>query len=116
MTKTTIYETETNSCTLNNLDRRNRFFFRVRAAGEDNTYSLWSEQKTFMFGGSEPVPVKGDANGDGNVNAADIVEIVNYIMGNPSAKFDAKAADVNGDGTVNAADIVSVVNIIMSAG
>ena len=116
MTKTTIYETETNSCTLNNLDKRNRFFFRVRAAGEDNTYSLWSEQKTFMFGGSEPVPVKGDANGDGNVNAADIVEIVNYIMGNPSAKFDAKAADVNGDGTVNAADIVSVVNIIMSAG
>ena len=57
--------------------------------------------------------VKGDANGDGVVNAADIVEVVNYIMGNPSDKFNVAAADVNGDNVVNAADIVSIVNIIM---
>ena len=57
--------------------------------------------------------VKGDANGDGVVNAADIVEVVNYIMGNPSEKFNVAAADVNGDNVVNAADIVSIVNIIM---
>ena len=58
---------------------------------------------------------KGDANGDGTVNAADIVEVVNYIMGSPSEKFGMEAADVNGDGTVNAADIVLIVNQIMSA-
>ena len=55
----------------------------------------------------------GDANGDNAVNAADIVELVNYIMNKKSEKFDEKAADVNGDGTVNAADIVAIVNIIM---
>ena len=55
----------------------------------------------------------GDANGDGTVNAADIVEVVNYIMNKPSWLFDASAADVNGDGVVNAADIVEIVNIIM---
>ena len=55
----------------------------------------------------------GDANGDGTVNAADIVEVVNYIMGSPSGKFDIGNADVNGDGTVNAADIVTIVNLIM---
>jgi arabinan endo-1,5-alpha-L-arabinosidase len=55
----------------------------------------------------------GDANGDGTVNAADIVEVVNYIMGKPSDKFDAEAADANHDGTVNAADIVYIVNLIM---
>ena len=55
----------------------------------------------------------GDANGDGTVNAADIVEVVNYIMGKPSNKFDEPSADANGDGTVNAADIVTIVNIIM---
>ena len=58
---------------------------------------------------------EGDANGDDTVNAADIVELVNYIMGSPSGKFDDKAADVNGDGVVNAADIVAIVNIIMGA-
>ncbi len=56
----------------------------------------------------------GDANGDGNVNVTDIVEIVNAILGHPSAKFDLIAADVNGDEVVNVTDIVSVVNIILS--
>lgn len=57
--------------------------------------------------------VKGDANGDDTVNAADIVEVVNFIMGHPSGKFKEDAADANGDGVVNAADIVAIVNIIM---
>ena len=68
--------------------------------------------KIVEIGASEE---KGDANGDGTVNAADIVEVVNCIMGSPSEKFNATAADVNGDGTVNAADIVLIVNQIMSA-
>ena len=57
--------------------------------------------------------VKGDANGDGEVNVSDIVEIVNYIMGKPSANFVQAAADLNGDGEVNVTDIVKVVSIIM---
>ena len=59
--------------------------------------------------------IKGDANGDGEVNVSDIVEIVNYIMNKPSDKFVFTAADVNEDGEVNVTDIVKVVSIIMSA-
>ena len=59
--------------------------------------------------------VMGDANGDSEVNVADIVEIVNYILGKPSTKFVKAAADLNKDGDVNVTDIVMVVNIIMSA-
>ena len=58
----------------------------------------------------------GDVNGDGEVNVADIVEIVNYIMEKPSAIFRQAAADVNGDNEVNVADIVQVVNMILAAG
>ena len=57
----------------------------------------------------------GDANGDGTVNAADIVEVVNYIMNNPTSKFVIDGADANHDGTVNVADIVMIVNTILSA-
>ena len=57
--------------------------------------------------------VKGDANGDGTVNAADIVEVVNYLMGSPSDNFNESLADANGDGTVDEADIVAIVNIIL---
>ena len=63
----------------------------------------------------EALPViAGDANDDDTVNAADIVELVKFIMGNPSSYFNEKAADVNGDGVVNAADIVLIVNTIMN--
>lgn len=59
--------------------------------------------------------IKGDANGDGEVNVSDIVEIVNYIMNKPSDKFVFAAADLNEDGEVNVTDIVKVVSIIMSS-
>lgn len=57
--------------------------------------------------------ILGDANGDGEVNVSDIVEIVNYIMGKPSAIFVQAAADLNSDGEINVTDIVKVVSIIM---
>ena len=53
--KTTIvtnYTTETNTFTLKDLNVKNRFAYRVRAVGEENTYSQWSKEKTFSFGGS----------------------------------------------------------------
>lgn len=58
--------------------------------------------------------IKGDANGDREVNVSDIVEIVNYILDKPSNKFVETAADLNGDGEINVTDIVKVVSIIMS--
>ena len=64
----------------------------------------------------EPTVIAGDANGDMKVNVSDIVEIVNDILGKPSAKYNRTAADVNGDGQVNVTDIVNVVNIIMTSG
>ena len=64
----------------------------------------------------EPTIIAGDANGDMKVNVSDIVEIVNDILGKPSAKYNRSAADVNGDGQVNVTDIVNVVNIIMTSG
>ena len=56
----------------------------------------------------------GDANGDGVVDIADGVEIVNYILNNPSADFNVVTADVNGDGEITIADAVGVMNIIMN--
>ena len=73
----------------------------------------WQEFKNIVeIEMSDAIP--GDANGDGTVNVTDIVEIVNAILGKPSANFNKEAADVNGDGEVNVTDIVSVVNIILS--
>lgn len=58
-------------------------------------------------------PMSGDADGNDEVNAADIVAIVNFIMGNPPVVFYQTAADINEDGKINIADIVMLSNIIM---
>jgi hypothetical protein len=65
-------------------------------------------------GGEEIIP--GDANGDGVVDVADVVAIVNYILNKPGENFNEQAADVNGDGVIDVADVVAVVNIILKGG
>ena len=55
----------------------------------------------------------GDANGDGTVDASDVIAILNYILNKPSETFNFNVADVNGDGAVNLADIVGISNIIL---
>ena len=53
--------------------------------------------------------LKGDLNGDGNVDAADITACVGAIAGNPTYQ---KNADVNGDKVINIADVLCITNII----
>ena len=56
----------------------------------------------------------GDTNNDTVINAADIVEETNFIMGKPSEKFVKHAADMNGDGMVNETDVTQMSDYIMS--
>lgn len=60
-----------------------------------------------------PSVVLGDANGDGDVDIADAVYIVNYVVGKPSPDFNEAAADVNGDGDIDIADAVQIVNYVV---
>ena len=84
---------------------------------EGYTFSGWSEIPETMPAHDVTVTgvfyKKGDANGDNTVNAADIVEIVNYIEGNPSEIFNKTAADMNGDKEIDSTDLEGVVNSIM---
>ena len=59
------------------------------------------------------IALKGDANGDKKVDAADIVEMVNAKPNTPSAKFVLKNADIDGSGDITDSDIDEVVNLIM---
>jgi len=118
-----IYYTLDGSCPCNETDGRKIYDGTPIVINEDVTIKAMavapnmseSEVVEFVYKVKSLSIIPGDANGDGNVNVTDIVEIVNYILGHPSAKFNKAAADVNGDGEVNVTDIVSVVNIILSS-
>ncbi len=108
-----VFATKTNSYTFTNMDMNKHYAFRVRALGEENAVSQWSDSKAFEFSTTEPPYVVGDANGDGVVDVADVVAIVNKILEKPAENFNEKAADVNGDGVIDVSDVVGVVNLIL---
>ena len=74
---------------------------------EDGDYIV-SGSATFEIG------LKGDANGDNKVDAADIVEMVNETKGQPSVKFKKNNADIDGNGQITDADITEVAKIILA--
>ena len=56
---------------------------------------------------------KGDVNDDGDVDIADAVCIVNYVVGKPNTTFIEAAADANGDDDIDIADAVHIVNYVV---
>ena len=59
---------------------------------------------------SDNPSVKGDVNGDGEVNIADINAVIDIILSSSSNS----AGDVNWDGEINIADINAIIAIILS--
>ena len=65
--------------------------------------------ETCIVTSSTPL-IRGDVNGDGEVNIADINAVIDMILSGSSSL----AGDVNGDSEVNLADINAVIDIILS--
>ena len=95
-------------------DKLNRLTKVVSPLGETTyTYDALGNRLSRTFKANKVSNIPGDANGDGQVDANDIVEITNYIMGKASKRFIFKTADVNEDGKVNIADILQIVKGII---
>ena len=63
----------------------------------------------------EPSYLKGDVNGDGEVNIADVNVIINIIQGGNADENTLKRADVNDDGEIGIADINLDIDLIMGS-
>ena len=64
-----------------------------------------------VYGRKQPQPLKGDVNGDGEVNIADINALVGDIL---SGVQHYANDDVNEDGEINIADVNNVIDIILN--
>jgi hypothetical protein len=58
----------------------------------------------------------GDANGDGVINSADVVYLINYLFISRPAPNPLEAGDANCDGIVNSADVVYLINYLFVGG
>ena len=61
-----------------------------------------------VLNGDSQSSIKGDVNGDGTVDVADISAIISTMAGIASYP----SADVNGDGSIDVADISNVITIM----
>jgi hypothetical protein len=57
--------------------------------------------------------IRGDANNDQSVTVADVVAIVNRIVGKANDSFSRHAADYNKDGLIDISDAQSALNVVL---
>ncbi|MGB8658577.1 MAG: right-handed parallel beta-helix repeat-containing protein [Candidatus Zixiibacteriota bacterium] len=58
----------------------------------------------------------GDANGDGVINAGDVVYLINYLFRSGSAPHPLQAGDATCNGIVDSGDVVFLVNYLFKGG
>ena len=78
--------------------------------GSIDQYKAAEQWKKFKF---ESGWLRGDVNGDGEVNIADINALISIILGHVYDDAFMLRADVNEDGEINISDINAVLSIIM---
>lgn len=81
--------------------------FRVYSSGQKDIYLYKEIEESIVE------VLKGDVNGDGFVNVADVVAIINYILGTPPEIFHFDAADMDEDERINITDAVALVNYLL---
>ena len=60
---------------------------------------------------AEPSVIKGDVDGNGEIEQADVDMLVAILLGNVET-YDEQAADVNEDGRVSLADLTALINLV----
>lgn len=59
---------------------------------------------------------RGDASGDGVINSADVIWLLNYLYKGGPEPIPLEAGDVNCDGVINSADVVYLLNYLYKNG
>lgn len=60
--------------------------------------------------------LRGDANGDGTIDVADVVHLINYLYLGGPAPHPLWVGDPNCDGVINSADVVYLINYLFKGG
>ena len=83
------------------------YLCQVRAVYGDGNVSPWSNVASVSLAHSSPL----DVNCDGQVTAADITALYNYLLNGDETYLNT--SDLNGDGSVTAADVTQLYNYLV---
>ena len=74
----------------------------------DTSLRVWYDEANDTYTNVEPSGMSGDLNGDGKIDIADAVTVLNIM----AAGEYSSAADINEDQKVDIADFVTILNIM----
>lgn len=89
-----------------------------------NTYRYYYKVMTTAMRETDPsrtiavtplTATRGDANGSGDVDVADVLATVSFASGYSPKPFIFEAADMNADSDIDIVDVVGIINVIMGA-
>ena len=86
------------------------YYMRYMVTNEDGSCKAYSNTHVIKV---KSFPIRGDINGDREVNIADINSVIDIILGSYVSDYVHSRADVNSDGEVNIADINVIIDIIL---
>ena len=84
----------------------------IEAYRSENPWMYFGNIVALTDSDPTPIGIKGDVNGDDEVNITDITYIIDKINNMPAANFNEMAADLNGDGEINITDVTLLLDII----
>lgn len=86
--------------------------------GTEFLYELpQAADENYVYHPVQPVVIRGDANGDGNVNLVDLMMCLNHVSRKGQLEGNAfLAADVNEDGNVDLMDLMRILNYVSKKG
>ena len=87
---------------------RNDVYYEIR--GSINGKML-IDDVTLQYTGGGDTPIKGDIDGNGELNVSDVTALINKILS--AADFSDSVCDVNEDGVVNVSDVTALINLIL---
>ena len=87
---------------------RARYAYHKLSTGSTVQYTDYCDIRSFVYHET----VRGDVNGDGEVNIADVNAVIGVILSDAATA--TALDDVNGDGEVNIADVNAVIDMILS--
>ena len=58
--------------------------------------------------------LRGDVNGDGNVNISDVTALIDYLLSGNASGINLSGADCNQDSSVNISDVTSLIDYLLS--
>ncbi len=58
--------------------------------------------------------IRGDVNGDSNVNITDVTSLINYLLSQDATGINLDAANCNQDDGISISDVTTLVNYLLS--